>query len=246
MSLLKRIPTPTSGQGQPTPPAAPQPPGSRPPTPPQPGTPQRPFNSPFGARPNSRIFWEFVPAGDTIVLFEMPSAVEAIFNLIDQEPPTPPAAETEHAPDMPSWLVMPPLPLAAALTAALEANSELEERLKAQLDAAWAEANLVGAALIYPWRQEVKQALTARLQAIEQPTVVLRATDPLLVLNVLSRSRTHILLGNAPCALERAFLERVLYTDDPRLVALAQASGTIEEPLEHPQPEEAPAPQEEA
>ncbi len=249
MSLLKRIPTTAGGQGQPTPPSGgPQLPGSRPSGPPQPSGSQRtaPFNLPFGARPNSRISWDFVPIADAIVLFELPSAAEAIFKLIDHEPPPPPSAETANAPDMPSWLAMPPLPLAAALVGALEANSALEEALKARLDSAWAEADLIGAALIYPWRQETKQAVTARLEAIDKPPVFLRATDPLLILNVLSRARTHVLLGNAPSALEQAFLERVLYSDDPRLVALALASGVIEEALIDPQPQETEVTEEEA
>ncbi len=43
-----------------------------------------------------------------------------------------------------------------------------------------------------------------------------------LVLNVLARTRSQLLLASAPLALERAFLERELASDDPRLIALAR------------------------
>ncbi|MBE0690910.1 MAG: hypothetical protein IH587_12400 [Anaerolineae bacterium] len=129
----------------------------------------------------------------------------------------------------------PPPPSPAQIFAAtLEGNAEAEEALQATLDTAWGEDPFVGAALVYSWRPEVKTALVARFQTIEQPPVIWRATDPLLVLNVLSRARTHVLLGNAPPALERGFLDRILYTDDPRIVALAQASGATEIALVDP------------
>jgi hypothetical protein len=57
----------------------------------------------------------------------------------------------------------------------------------------------------------------------------LRAIDVTLVLNVLSRTRTNLLLGDAQLSFDRRLIERSLITDDPRLVALARATGCIEE-----------------
>ncbi|MBD3869597.1 MAG: hypothetical protein IFK94_15865 [Acidobacteria bacterium] len=46
-------------------------------------------------------------------------------------------------------------------------------------------------------------------------------TEPLLVLNVLARTRGGVLLYDAPAWLDRDRLERSLYTFDPRFTALA-------------------------
>jgi len=242
MSLLKR--TSASGNPPPTPP----------PFPPRPGT---PLGS-FGARPNQRVVWEFAPLADTIIYFDIDGILDAVYKLAELPKPRKsavlPVAETKPAPvsgppkraAMPPssssspFRPLPPQPPSAAhiFAAALEENIAAEAALEAKLDAAWGEAPFMGAALVYPWRPEVKTALVARFQAIEQPTVVWRATDPLFVLNALSRARTHVLLGNAPPALERGFLDRILYTDDPRIVELAQASGVTEIPLVEPPTEE--------
>lgn len=57
----------------------------------------------------------------------------------------------------------------------------------------------------------------------------LRAIDVLFVLNILARARTNILVANTQLALEPGFLEQVYVTDDPRIVALARATGCLEE-----------------
>ncbi|MCA9906137.1 MAG: hypothetical protein KC547_19915 [Anaerolineae bacterium] len=244
MSLLKRL-TPPGG----TPPGPP-------PFPPRPGTPL----GAIGARPNQRVIWEFTPLVDTIVYFDLAGILEEVYTLAELPlPVTPPApVRNEPAPltappgrptlpgsrPSPFKPVPPPPPSPAHIFAAtLEDNVAAEEALHQKLDVAWGDSPFTGAALIYGWRPEVKVALVARFQAIEQPPVIWRATDPLLVLNVLSRARTHVLLGNAPPALERGFLDRTLYTDDQRIVELAQASGIVEIPLVDPpvvEEEEAP------
>jgi hypothetical protein len=53
----------------------------------------------------------------------------------------------------------------------------------------------------------------------------LDAADPLLVLNVLGRTRGPVLIARAPLALEPAFLERELISRDARLLALARGEG---------------------
>lgn len=237
MSLLKRL-TPPGGTPPPTPP----------PFPPRPGTPL----GAIGARPNQRVVWEFTPLVDTIVYFDLAGILEEVYALAELPmPKTPPPAPVRDEPSpfsappgrpgLPSsrpspFKPLPPPPPSPAhiFAATLEENVAAEEALREKLDAAWGDSPFTGASLIYGWRPEVKAALVTRFQAIEQPPVIWRATDPLLVLNVLSRARTHVLLGNAPPALERGFLDRTLYTDDQRIVALAQATGMVEIPLLDP------------
>ncbi|MBW2397113.1 MAG: hypothetical protein JRG95_22925 [Deltaproteobacteria bacterium] len=54
---------------------------------------------------------------------------------------------------------------------------------------------------------------------------ILEATDEAFVVNVLARTRSGLLLGDAPLSLERGYLTRELATDDPRLVELARQTG---------------------
>jgi hypothetical protein len=118
----------------------------------------------------------------------------------------------------------------------LDADKSLVEKLKTQLDAVWESYDLHGALMVYTWRDDLKQSLNQRLIAIKQPPIYLRALDPLLILNVLARSRTSLLLASAPLALERPFLSRALGTDDPRLLELVKLTGYVEEALFEPPP----------
>jgi hypothetical protein len=128
-----------------------------------------------------------------------------------------------------------PLTTEAAI-ALLEGDRALVERLKPTLDEAWANYDLKGAALVYTWRDELRHALNGRLIALKRQPVYLRAIDPLLIVNILARSRASLLLSNAPLALERVFLNRVLVSDDARLIRLARAFGCREEPIFEPVP----------
>jgi hypothetical protein len=118
----------------------------------------------------------------------------------------------------------------------LDGDKSLVERLKTQLDAVWESYNLRGALLVYTWRDDLKNAINLRLNAIKQPPLYLRALDPLLILNVLARSRTTLLLSGAPLALERPFLSRALASDDSRLLELVRLTGYVEEALFEPPP----------
>ncbi len=90
----------------------------------------------------------------------------------------------------------------------LLADDTCEERL----EAAWDGYGLRGACHVYAWRDDI----TSRPVSVR---------DPLLVLNVLGRTRAQVLLATAPLALEPDFLERELASDDPRLVALARGQS---------------------
>jgi hypothetical protein len=87
--------------------------------------------------------------------------------------------------------------------------------LERELDAAWAGYAFTGAALVFPWH--------ARHSVVYDRPVT--ATDRLLVVNVLARARAAVLLGGAPAVLDAEYLLRDLASDDPRLVALAEATG---------------------
>ena len=89
------------------------------------------------------------------------------------------------------------------------------EGTDAALDAAWIGYGLTGAALVFPW--------SARHAVIYDHAFT--ATDRTLVLNVLARARATVLLGAAPAVLDSEYLRRDLASDDPRLVALVEATG---------------------
>lgn len=129
-----------------------------------------------------------------------------------------------------------------AMIELLEQQGEsLKRPLTQRLDTDWAACNLTGVALMYPWpalrESLVEQAsVDDDLESIDwlddetasvplQPVTVLRALDISLVLNVLSRSRSFLLLANEPPFFEHHYWRRTLATDDARLIALVQATG---------------------
>jgi hypothetical protein len=113
---------------------------------------------------------------------------------------------------------------------AIETDENLRASLAKKLDAAWEVYGFQGAALIYPWHEGLQQAIATRtLDAFPgSAPAYLRALDPFLVLNVLARARSQILLANLPPDLERAFLERSLAADDPRLIELTCGTACAE------------------
>jgi hypothetical protein len=112
----------------------------------------------------------------------------------------------------------------------IENDENLRTALVTKLDAAWQGYGLLGAVLMYPWHEGLQQAIATRMVDAFPGSApsYLRALDPLLVLNVLARSRSQILLANLPPDLERAFLERSLAADDPRLIELACGTACAE------------------
>ncbi|MCZ7535035.1 MAG: hypothetical protein M5T61_03180 [Acidimicrobiia bacterium] len=83
-------------------------------------------------------------------------------------------------------------------------------KLTAQLDEAWEAMALDGAALLWSGGQERDCPSCA---------------EPLLALNVLSRSRDNLLLAESDPVLAKATLARRLFTDDPRLTSLVVGPG---------------------
>ena len=166
----------------------------------------------LGTRFGSRAVWEILPLNDTLVCFDLPAVADAL--LTQHEVPGQENAE-------PSDIFL----------TALESGKPLAEALKTELDDDWETYHLHGAILVYAWREDIRQAVSARLTAVKAPGTYVRSLDPLLVLNVLARARTTLLLANAPLALERPFLSRAILSDDPRLVRLARSKPFSEEPF---------------
>jgi hypothetical protein len=122
------------------------------------------------------------------------------------------------------------------LIAVLEKDRALQDQLRDWITDGWVQLNLIGAVHVYDWREEVKNAANNRLQAAKLPPKYIRATDPVLALNVLTRARSYLLIPDAAVALDRPFLERVVLSDDPRLVKFARDTGFTDDLLVEPPP----------
>lgn len=146
----------------------------------------------------------------------------------------------------------------AKVVEALGKDEDLLKRLSDVLNESWAKFEFRGAALLYPWDESIRKAYNQALQPTPPPppekkegetededyaddmpdwlaspaqksSVCLRAIDTAFVLNILARTRANVVVGNTPLALEPGFLEQALLCDDPRIIALARATGCIEE-----------------
>lgn len=128
----------------------------------------------------------------------------------------------------------------------LEQGGEDVKAIQAILDKAWEKYAFKGAAMVYSLENEalVKQLNAPSIMPKKdffdddddnekkdeppKPAVkILRAIDMVLVLNVLGRARTQVLIGSSPTMFSQHYLNRAIVTDDPRLVALAMATGVI-------------------
>lgn len=96
----------------------------------------------------------------------------------------------------------------------------LARRLVEEAERAWGELSFTGAALVFPWHDDVAQPPEGR----PRPEVRV-ATDPRTLVNVLGRARGSLLLARWPLSREPEYLLRSLASDDPRLVALAERTG---------------------
>ncbi len=208
MSKLPSFPPKPSGQPTPLSPPAS---GSLPrPTPPN------PLGS-LGARFGAKAMWEILPMTDMLLSFELAAIAEGLVKTFDL--PT-------NAPPVDAFLTL------------IEKDKAFTAALRERLDEDWLRFELHGAFLVYNWRDEIRQAVNARLNAVKAPPTYTLVRDPLFTLNVLGRARTALLLATAPLALERPFLTRSLVCDDLRLAKIAQGRAFTTEYLIEPQEEE--------
>lgn len=224
-----------------SPPAGGTPPAAPAPTPAPSPTPARPtFGSSLRSRLGpTKLSWEIVPVVDTVARFDLNGLGDPFHRLLGH------SLNVDYGDYK-------------TVIKAMETGGDDVSTLEARLNEAWTGYGLAGAMLVYPWRDEVRQALVARPKVdlpekkapaqdeeddvlSEEPPeedkrngaapICIRSIDLLLVLNVLARARSQILLAATPLAFEGSYLERSLVTDDPRLVALARATGYVEEAL---------------
>jgi len=137
--------------------------------------------------------------------------------------------------------------------AALQNDAALHDKLAEVLDEAWQSYELSGAALLYPWDDDIQKAFQPLvyppvpqpeqdntndneddLVEVENPQFTieiecLRAIDAAFVMNILARARSNVVAADTPLALEPGFLKRTFICDDPRIVAVAKATGCLDE-----------------
>ena len=128
----------------------------------------------------------------------------------------------------------------------LEQGGDDANAIRNLMDSTWEKYGLKGALMVYQMENEnlVKQLNAPSFMPKKdlfdddddndkkdeppKPAVkVLRAIDIMLVLNVLARARTQVLLATSPVMFNQHYLNRAIVSDDPRLVALAMATGVI-------------------
>jgi hypothetical protein len=197
--------------------------GSAPSTPPP-----APRPSSLGTRLPTRMDWRVVAVSPTYVRFDLDGLGDPFYRLLGKR------------------LVV-DFGNPEAVMKAIEGGGEDVQEIAARLDAAWEEYNLGGAILLYRWTKDMRYVLSGQIPPDQdelddeeaqpsyyeddkrKPPTILRAMDMLLVMNVLARARSNILLSASPLALEGEYLRQSYIADDSRLVALAQATGCVEE-----------------
>jgi hypothetical protein len=103
-------------------------------------------------------------------------------------------------------------------------NLQEELDLIPLLDEAWERYRIRGAIFISPWTEEVAELFDTK-SPWKYRLTMLRTVNPLLVLNILGRSRAKLLLPNVPVSLEPQFLARDVISTDPRLIQIIRAEA---------------------
>jgi hypothetical protein len=135
------------------------------------------------------------------------------------------------------WQILPIKPVLVRFRMSLAVRSRISNLLKEEelsldqieqnssrlipiLEGFWNNQALKGAILISPWISGGNKLPEGQSGGNSEGRVFL-SLEPLLVLNVLCRSRAGLLLPNLPLAIEIPFLKRDLVTADQRLIQLA-------------------------
>ncbi len=184
--------------------------------------------SPFRSLPSrEQIEYALLPLHKVAVRFELKGLGDPFYRLLGHE------VNPEHSD---SRLVV----------RKLEQGGADVDAMRDLMNSAWEKYGLKGALMVYAMEAEnlVKQlnapSFMPKKDLFEddddnekkddppKPAVkVLRAIDIMLVLNVLARARTQVLLATSPVMFNQHYLNRAIVSDDPRLVALAMATGVI-------------------
>lgn len=200
-----------------TPPSAPKPPFSS-------SSPfSRPSNSNVLSRFGSRASFEFLPLHDTLVRFSLADVSGDIYQFLDI--PIPHNEQGEPTPEDIKPLI-----------AEIDQNRAAQDKLREWLKESWNAINLTGATHVYDWQEDTRNAVNKRLEAVKQPPRYIRCLDAALTLNVLVRARSYLMIPDAALALDRPFLERILLSDDTRLLKFTQERRHKEDALVDPPP----------
>lgn len=196
---------------------APQP---APAPPPQPGSTSR-FAStmnrnanPFGG---NALTYEILPQSETLVCFSLEGLGGSLNYLMGDD-----GADSGGSYE--------------AVLQIIEQDAKALDKLRRTLDEVWAAYELKGALLVYNWKPTTRDVIRASARLRNSRPIFLRAFDPLLVMNILARTRENLLQPRAPLAFDKSYLERALISDDLRLIRLVQTSGYFEETVQ-PLPE---------
>lgn len=217
MSLLRNTPNSLAQTSNNATPQRPSPFGPRPTTPPP--LPPRP-----PAPPGPAVQYSVIPAGQTVMRFQLKGLGDPFHRLLGDP------LNLDYG-----------TPQKAA--EALHNDVSLRDRVTVLLDEAWERYQMVGAMLLTPY-DVASRVYTSPLHPVPLPdedednTIpspglprceLVRAIDVALVLNILARVRDGILVAETPLALEPAFLDKIWVASDARLVALGQATGSLED-----------------
>ncbi|HLV37017.1 MAG TPA: hypothetical protein VKY59_17970 [Spirillospora sp.] len=172
------------------------------------------LRSRFGA---NALTWEILPLGDVLVCFSLEGLGGSLRHLIGDDLP-----DTGGNYD--------------ALLQTIENDAKTMNKVRKKLDRIWQGYDLKGAMLVHPWKNTTRDVILASAKINNTRPVFLRAFDPLLVINVLARTRENLLQPRAPLSFDKTYLERTLISDDQRLVRLVQLSGYVEEVVPTPPP----------
>jgi hypothetical protein len=159
----------------------------------------------------SRTDWEVFPTGDTLVRFSLDGLGGSLRRFITSES----AVSGSYQ----------------SIIQSLHDDPAALSGLTQALNQSWESYALTGAMLVYPHQPETDLIVAQTASLTGRRPVYLRATDPLLVLNVLARARVNLLQPRAALSFDEAQLNRPLLSDDSRLIQLVQHSGYIEEAI---------------
>ncbi|MCS7072107.1 MAG: hypothetical protein NZM00_11415 [Anaerolinea sp.] len=173
----------------------------------KPPPPSRPASTGFPARLGVRTVEYLLPAHDTVARIDLRLIGTALYDLLDVQ-------VVDFDPHDIDRLIK-----------ILETDRQSAEQLHQQADTYWERHIWKGVVQVYAWNDAVLNTVQTRLTLIQDPQMIVHVTDPLLAINLLGRTRGSLLLPRAPLALERAYLERSIACDDPRIISLALYVG---------------------
>ncbi len=157
--------------------------------------------------PRTAVKWEILPLSSNVAVFGLEGVADGLLTLLG-------GGLHSYA----SGLGL------AALLAEAASDPARGPALFQKLDESWSASGVRGAALLRAFEASAAGADSARTER-RAHLHRLRALDPLLVLNVLSRTQAGLMVARMQPCFDAELLSRVLESDDPQLLALARSTG---------------------